>query len=150
VTTLLNGLPVLKHYPNALEDLSSAAPVLAKLGFYFSLCYVFLLVFTRQSLFEIKSAQSDRIAGVSSLLHLLPRRVITALLVLLPALLLVAMVAGVLAGLYPPSKAKYFVAVGYNSLVVLLSRNRTVVASTLTFELLVESNLFVAGLISLV
>lgn len=149
VTALLNGLPLLAQHPRALADLGSAAPLLTRLAFSFSVCYVFLLVFTRQSLFEIKTAQSDRIAGVSSLLNLLSRRAITLLLFLLPTILLVAMGVGLVAGLYPPEKAKYFIAVGYIYFLGLVSRNRTVLASTLTFELLVESNLYVAGLIAL-
>lgn len=149
VTVLLNGLPLLASHPRALVDLGSAAPLLTRLAYSFSVCYVFLLVFTRQSLFEIKTAQSDRIAGVSSLLNLMPRGAITLLLFLLPTLLLVAMGVGLVAGLYPPEKAKYFIAVGYIYFLGLMSRSRTILASTLTFELLVESNLYVAGLIAL-
>jgi 4-hydroxy-3-methylbut-2-enyl diphosphate reductase len=150
VTVLLNGLPLLKHYPKVLTDLSTASQVLGGLGFYFSLYYVFMLMFMRQALFEIKTAQSDRIAGVSSLLNLIRVRHITWLLYLLPTILLLAMAIGTVVGLYPAAKMKYFVAVGYNYLLVLLARNRRVVSSQLGFELLVESNVWVAGLVALV
>ncbi len=149
VSVLLNGLPVVHHFPRALHDPSSAAAVLGRLGFSFSLVYVFLLIFTRQSLFEIKTAQSDRIAGVSSLLDVMSGSALRGLLFALPAALLVAMLAGVVSGDCPPDKTRYLVAVGYDALVVALSRNRTLLASPFAFELLVESNLYVAGLIAL-
>ena len=60
------------------------------------------------------------------------------------------MTVGLATGYYPPGKARYFVAVAYDIALVLLSRNRTLRSSPLVYELLVESNLFVAGLIALV
>ena len=43
VTALLNGLPLLTSDPRVLADLTLAEPVLGRLGFHFSLAYVFLL-----------------------------------------------------------------------------------------------------------
>ena len=54
VTILLNGLPLLRHHPRVATDPWSAAGVLSGLGFYFSVTYVFVLMFTRQSLFDMK------------------------------------------------------------------------------------------------
>jgi len=149
VTILLNGLPLLRHYPDIPSDLASAAEVFKGLGFYFSLYYVFMLMFTRQALSEMRSAQTDRIAGVSSLLNIMHQRYVTLLLYALPTVLVAIMAVGLAAGVYPADKAKYFVAVGYNYLVLILSGQRKVVASHLTFELLLESNLYVAGLVAL-
>jgi len=150
VTLLLNGLPVLRQYPHVPADWSAASVLFTRLGVYFSVYYVFLLMFTRQALFEIKTAQTDRIAGVSSLLNLMRAPHLTVLLYALPTVLLIAMAVGVAIGLYPLAKAKYFVAVGYNYLVIILSSNRRILHSHLTFELLAESNVYVAGLVALI
>jgi 4-hydroxy-3-methylbut-2-enyl diphosphate reductase len=149
VTVLLNGLPIVRHTPGIVRDLSVATGTLLNLGFFFSLAYVFVVMLTRESLYELRTAQTDRIAGVSSLLNLLTRRQLITLLYALPALLAASMAVGVALGAYPPGKTRYFLAVGYTCLVVLLARNRAVVTSRTAFELLVESNLYVAGLVAL-
>jgi len=149
VTLLLNGLPVLQDLRRSNATLSEAAWLFTGPGFYFSLCFVWVLMFTRLALLEMKTAQTDRIAGVSSLLNILSRRQILTLLFVLPALLLAAMLAGVVAGQYPVYKLKYFIAVGYNCLLVVVARSRWVLRSRFLFELLVDSNLYVAGFVAL-
>lgn len=149
VTVLLNGLPLLRAYPHVLTEPATARPVLGGLGLYFSLYYVFMLVFTREALRELKTAQTDRIAGVSSLLTLVRTRYITALLLTLPVALLLAMLGGVAMGVYPVAKLKYFIALGYNGGVVFVARTRRLLAGRFPFELLVESNVYVAGLVAL-
>lgn len=150
VTILLTGLPLLKVYPNLGLLFADSDSVFTRLGLYFSLYYVFLLMFTRQVLFEMKTAQTDRIAGVSSLINLISRRTIIILLIALPSLLLIIMLAGVFWGAYPADKSKYFLALGYNYLLVFAAMNRRFRSSRFAFEFLVESNLFVAGLIALI
>lgn len=149
VTILLNGLNLLKYYPQPWLNFQESKEVLTGLGFYFSIYYVFLLIFTRQVLFEIKTVQTDRIGGVSSLLNLMSKKTITRLLYLLPTLLLAAMLIGVVVGAYPPDKIKYFIAVLYNYFLVWFSLGKRMFHSRVLFELIVESNLYVAGLISL-
>jgi 4-hydroxy-3-methylbut-2-enyl diphosphate reductase len=149
VTVLLNGLTLLKHYPSPWINLTESREVLTGLGFYFSIYYVFLLMFTRQVLFEMKTVQSDRIGGVSSLINIMSRKTIIRLLFLLPTLLLCAMLIGVFLGTYPVGKIKYFFAVIYNYILVWLSVSKRMFHNRMLFELIVESNLYVAGLISL-
>lgn len=148
VTLLLNGLPLLGRLSSPSGD-PSFADVVTSLGFSFSIYFVFMLMFTREALFELKTAQTDRIAGVSSLLHLLSSRQITAVLYALPAVLLVIMVVGVVTGLYPLDKAKYFVAVVYSYVVIALARRRRLLYDELGFELVVDSGLYVAGIVAL-
>lgn len=150
VTILLTGLNLLKNFPDPLMYFQKSGGILNSLGFFFSLYYVFMLMFTRQVLFEIKNVQTDRIAGVSSLLNIMSRRTVTRLLYFLPTVLLLAMVAGLAVGIYPPDKGKYFIAVIYNHLLVALSLKKRMVHQRMKFELFVESNLYVAGLIALV
>ncbi len=145
VTILLNGLAVLN-----LEDTAIAVAVLASPGFWISCALIFLLVFTRQALLEIKSAQTDTIAGVSSLLDLVRERDLLVLLFVLPGLLALGLVAGVVLGSYPPTGLKYLVAIGWDCFVVLLSRHSGIIGGRLVFEILVESNVYVVGLIALV
>ncbi len=149
VTLLLNGLPLLESNPQLWPTLSGASRVLSGLGVYFSLYFVFMVMFTQQALFELKTAQTDRIAGVSSLLHLLRPGQLTLLLYALPTVLLVIMAAGLATGIYPLEKARYFAAVAYTYLVLRLARNRRLLSNDVAFELVVDSNLYVAGLIAL-
>jgi 4-hydroxy-3-methylbut-2-enyl diphosphate reductase len=150
VTILLNGLTLLKHFPTPWSDPETSGEILSGLGFYFSIYYVFLLMFTREVLFEMKTLQTDRIVGVSSLLNIFSRKTIRIFLYLLPTLLLIAMIIGIIVGAYPRTKIKYFIAVIYNYLLVYLSINPRLFHNRTRFELMVESNLYVAGLISFI
>jgi (E)-4-hydroxy-3-methyl-but-2-enyl pyrophosphate reductase len=150
VTLLLNGLPLLNAYPDLWKNPAGAHGILSGLGFYFSIYYVAMIMFVRQTLLEIKTAQSDRVAGVNSLLTLVRKEVLQFGLIALPSLLLLSMVSGLLLGTYPLHKAKYFLAVCYTYVPILLSMRSKTRGSSLLFELLLETNIYVAGLIALI
>lgn len=150
VTLLLNGLPLLNAYPNLWKNPASAHEILSRLGFYFSIYYVAMIMFVRQTLLEIKTAQSDRVAGVSSLLTLVKKEYLQLGLIALPSLLLLSMVSGLLLGAYPLYKAKYFLAVCYTYVPIWLSMHSKTRGRSLLFELLLETNIYVAGLIALI
>jgi hypothetical protein len=150
VTLLLNGLPLLNAHPDIWKNPASAHGILSGLGIYFSIYYVAMIMFVRQTLLEIKTAQSDRAAGVSSLLNLVKKEVLQPGLIALPSLLLLSMVIGLLLGAYPLHKAKYFLAVCYTYVPILLSMHSKTRGRSLLFELLLETNIYVAGLIALI
>ena len=64
--------------------------------------------------------------------------------------IVIAMIIGVIVGAYPRTKIKYFIAMIYNYLLVYLSINPRLFHNRTRFELMVESNLYVAGLISFI
>lgn len=148
VTVLLNGLPILKHYDNFNSFLSTLS-LNGYLGVLFSCALVFMLTFTRQALFEIRSVQSDKIAGVSNLLSIVNENLLRNALHILSIFVLLAMLAGVILGYYPVAHSKYFVAVTGNYGLVLLSKNRLILSSAIILETLAEANVVLAGLLSL-
>jgi (E)-4-hydroxy-3-methyl-but-2-enyl pyrophosphate reductase len=150
VTLLLNGLPLLNAYPDLWKNPARAHEILRGLGFYFSICYVAMIMFVQQTLLEIKTAQSDRVAGVSSLLTLVKKEYLQLGLIALPSLLLLSMLSGLLLGAYPLHKAKYFLAICYTYIPILLSMHSKTRGRSLQFELLLETNIYVAGLIALI
>ncbi|MBN8218531.1 MAG: 4-hydroxy-3-methylbut-2-enyl diphosphate reductase [Spirochaetes bacterium] len=136
VTLLLNGI------------LATQKPALVTghaWGFLFSCAFVFVHMFTRQALFELKTAQNDRVFGVRGILNLMGPREVVRLLTFLSAILLVSMSLGVGFGIYPLSKIKYFIPVAYGLLFILLHRKLTLVRTKIAYEVLLDSNLFITG-----
>lgn len=148
VTILLNGLYVLYTYPDIWDSLFKSDSFLQNFGFYFSVYYIFILMFTRQILFEMKSAQTDRLAGVSSILNIMSKEKVIKLLYILPLSLLLFMIIGIITTFYPIEKGKYFVAVIYNLFLLSIALKKQVFHNRTRFEFVIESNLFVAGMIS--
>lgn len=147
VAVLLNGIPILLTLQKG-ESLGMS-PAFKHVGFYISFALVFMLMFTRQALFEMRTAQSDRIAGIDGLLTLVRERYILAALYAFPAILLAFMIGGLVKGAYPLQNAKYLFAVCYTFLVIFVAHNKKVMRSPLLFELIVDSTLYVVGFLAL-
>lgn len=141
VTVLVNGL-IIADDRTVLIGRSFA--------FLFSGALVFCIMFTRQTLLELKTAQSDRIAGVAGVLSVIRPRHLRIVLIALQASMLAAMTIGVINGWYPAPKLAYFAPVIVNFGLILIAQNKTVLRSKYGFEFLIDSNLWVTGVIGAV
>ncbi|MEK6795271.1 MAG: 4-hydroxy-3-methylbut-2-enyl diphosphate reductase [Spirochaetota bacterium] len=140
LTVLVNGLIIVDDRSVLIDH---------HFAFLFSGALVFCVMFTRQTLLELKTAQSDRIAGVTGLLSLVRPRHLMISLIVLQACMLAAMTAGIIAGLYPLQKIVYFIPVLFNGVLILFARNRTILRSKYAYEFLIDSNLWITGVIGI-
>jgi len=148
VTVLLNSLYILNNYSNLWSEFFQTSSFIYRLEFYFSVYFIFVIMFTRQVFFEFKSAQTDKIAGVSSILSIMKKENVIRLLYILPAFLILLIVVEIFRNTYLPSINKYFIVVAYNYLLLSLIMRRQTLHNRSKFEMIIESNLFIAGLIS--
>ncbi len=148
VTFLLNGLYILHTMPDFWLGLFEDGSFLYSFGFYFSVYYVFILMFTRQVLFEIKSAQTDKISGVSSILNIMNKKNVIKILRILPIILVFMMIVGVFAGHYPLGNMKYIISVIYTYFLLSLALKKEMFHKRNKFELIIESNIYIAGIIA--
>jgi len=148
VTVLLNGLYVLSYSNDFWSNILNKNSFLYSIDFYFSFYFIFILMFTRQVLFEFKSAQTDKIAGVSSILSLMSRDRIIRLLYVLPIFPILLIGLEVFKGNYFSDINKYIIAIIYNYILLSLAMRQQIFHNRNKFEVIIESNLFIAGLIS--
>lgn len=143
VTTLLNGSILLLHR-NILKERT--------LAYMFSVSMVFLFMFIRQSLIEIKSSQSDKIAGAITLTTYIDSRKLIVITATMPIILLTAMIIGLMTGWYPLDieKIKYFIPVIYSSIVSLVVMKKRILTSRHLFSFLIDSPLYMAFFVALI
>ena len=149
VTFLLNSLYLLNSISDIWVDLFEKKSFIYSYSFYFSVLYVFILMFIRQVLFEIKSAQTDRIAGVSSILNIMKKNNVKNLLYILSVILFLMIIIGIALGQYPIEKSKYIITVIYTVFLLSIALRKEMFHKRNKSELLIESNLFIAGIISI-
>ncbi len=144
VTILLNGLIFLTN-----EDVLSEYRVLA---FLFCISMVFLFMFMRQASIEIKSSQSDKIAGSTGLTTYINIKHLIALTSIMPVIVLMAMILGIVKGYYPLNfdKTKYFIPVIYSSIIFQILIRKPVYSNRYLFYLLIDTPLYLAGILALI
>lgn len=144
VTVLLNGLIFLTN-----EDVLNKDRVLA---FLFCISMVFLFMFMRQASIEIKSSQSDKIAGAAGLTAYINIKHLITLTSLMPVAVLIAMVLGIIKGYYPThfDKTKYFIPIIYSSIIFQILIRKSVYSNRYLFYLLIDTPLYLAGILALV
>lgn len=143
VTILLNGSVLLLHR-DILKERTMA--------YLFSVSMVFIFMFIRQALIEIKYSQSDKIAGAVTLTTYIDSNKLIVITAVMPLILLLAMIIGLISGWYPIDidKTKYFIPVIYSSIVSIVVMKKRVLASRHLFSFLIDSPLYVAFLTALV
>ena len=144
VTILLNGLIFLTN-----EDVLSQDRVLA---FLFCISMVFLFMFMRQASIEIKSSQSDKISGSTGLTTYVSIKHLITLTSIMPAIVLIAMILGIVKGYYPLNfdKTKYFIPVIYSSVIFQILIRKSVYSNRYLFHLLIDTPLYLAGILALI
>ncbi|MBI4975915.1 MAG: 4-hydroxy-3-methylbut-2-enyl diphosphate reductase [Spirochaetes bacterium] len=140
VMVLLNGLPALVDTGRVFAH---------RWDFFFSCLFVLTLILTRQTLLEFKTAQTDRISGGGGLVTLFGRKPLLVILFALQAAGIIAFIIGCSAGIMPYRKLLYLVPLICNIVLIALASNVTLLRTRFGYEFLIDSNLFIAGLIGL-
>lgn len=144
VTILLNGSILLHHGADKINKKT--------LAYIFSAALVFIFMFMRQAMFEIKSSQSDKIAGATTLTAFIDIKKLATVTSLMPLILLTVMLIGIIPGWYPLNieKTKYFIPVVYSSLIPILLMRKKMLTSRYRFSILIDSPLYVLGIIAFI
>jgi len=144
VTVLLNGLIFFTN-----EDVLSKDRILA---FLFCISMVFLFMFMRQASIEIKSSQSDKIAGATGLTTYINLKHLITLTSLMPVVVLIAMIIGIIKGYYPVNfdKTKYFIPIIYSSVIFQILIRKPVYSNRYLFHFLIDTPLYLAGILALI
>ena len=132
VTVLLNGSIFIMHR-NVLKE----KPFL----YCFSTCMVFLFMFIRQALIEIKFSQSDKIAGAVTLTTYIDSNKLASITGIIPIILALFMLVGIIIGKYPLeiNKLKYFVPIIYSSIISFVVMKKKIITSRHLFSILIDS-----------
>lgn len=149
VAILLNGFPVLRVPEFSFQSVQYL-DITEHLSFIFSFFFIFYLMLTRQALLEIKSSQSDKIAGISGLADMFSNKQIRIALKLFSLALALSLTALCLTGKLPLSYLKYLIAILYNLFIIMLSSKKAAQRHRFSYALLLESNLFVTGMVSFI
>ena len=140
VTTLLNGSILLLNR-NILKENT--------LSYLFSVSIVFIFMFIRQALIEIKFSQSDKIAGAVTLTTYIDSDKLAIITAIIPIILLIGVV---IANIFFSdfNNIKYFIPVLYSSIVSFIVMKRRVITSRHLFSILIDSTLYVLFLAALI
>ncbi|MEI0579989.1 4-hydroxy-3-methylbut-2-enyl diphosphate reductase [Brachyspira pilosicoli] len=140
VTTLLNGSIFLLNR-NILKENT--------LSYLFSVSIVFIFMFIRQALIEIKFSQSDKIAGAVTLTTYIDSDKLAIITAIIPIILLIGVV---IANIFFSdfNNMKYFIPVLYSSIISFIVMKRRVITSRHLFSILIDSTLYVLFLAALI
>ncbi|WP_295156958.1 4-hydroxy-3-methylbut-2-enyl diphosphate reductase [uncultured Brachyspira sp.] len=143
VTVLLNGSILIMN-----RDIFSRNPFL----YLFSTSIVFLFMFIRQALIEIKFSQSDKIAGAVTLTTYIDSNKLAFITGVIPIILALFMVAGIIIWKFhlETNKLKYFVPIIYSSIISFTVMKKKIIASRHLFSILIDSPLYVLFLAALI
>lgn len=143
VTVLLNGSIFIMHR-NILKD----SPYLYSL----STIIVFLFMFIRQALIEIKFSQSDKIAGAVTLTTYIDSNKLAFITAIIPIVLALFMIVGIIIGKFPLeiNKLKYFAPIIYSSLISFIVMKKRIITSRHLFSILIDSPLYILFLAALI
>ena len=140
VTTLLNGSILLLNR-NILKENT--------LSYLFSVSIVFIFMFIRQALIEIKFSQSDKIAGAVTLTTYIDSEKLAVITAIIPIILLIGViVANVFFSDF--NNMKYFIPVLYSSIISFIVMKRRVITSRHLFSILIDSTLYILFLAALI
>ena len=140
VTTLLNGSILLLNR-NILKDHT--------LSYLFSVSIVFIFMFIRQALIEIKFSQSDKIAGAVTLTTYIDSEKLAVITAIIPIILLIGViVANIFFSDF--NNMKYFIPVLYSSIISFIVMKRRVITSRHLFSILIDSTLYILFLAALI
>ncbi|CCG56544.1 hydroxymethylbutenyl pyrophosphate reductase [Brachyspira pilosicoli WesB] len=140
VTTLLNGSILLLNR-NILKENT--------LSYLFSVSIVFIFMFIRQALIEIKFSQSDKIAGAVTLTTYIDSDKLAIITAIIPIILLIGVI---IANIFFSdfNNMKYFIPVLYSSIISFIVMKRRVITSRHLFSILIDSTLYVLFLAALI
>ena len=140
VTTLLNGSILLLNR-NILKENT--------LSYLFSVSTVFIFMFIRQALIEIKFSQSDKIAGAVTLTTYIDSDKLAIITAIIPIILLIGVI---IANIFFSdfNNMKYFIPVLYSSIISFIVMKRRVITSRHLFSILIDSTLYVLFLAALI
>ena len=143
VTVLLNGSIFIMHR-NVLKE----KPFL----YFFSTCIVFLFMFIRQALIEIKFSQSDKIAGAVTLTTYIDSNKLAFITGIIPIILALFMLVGIIIGKFPLeiNKLKYCVPIIYSSIISFVVMKKKIITSRHLFSILIDSPLYILFLAALI
>ncbi len=140
VTVLLNGSIFIMHR-NILKD----KPFL----YLFSAVSVFLFMFIRQALIEIKFSQSDKIAGAVTLTTYIDSHKLAIITGIIPIILALFTAAGIF--IYKlPLEIKYFIPIVYSSIISFVVMKKRIITSRHLFSILIDSPLYILFLAALI
>ena len=143
VTVLLNGSIFIMHR-NIIKE---------KLFLYlFSTAIVFLFMFIRQALIEIKFSQSDKIAGAVTLTTYIDSSKLAIITRIIPLVLILFMIIGIVINKFPLeiNKLKYFIPVIYSSIISFVVMKKKIITSRHLFSILIDSPLYILFLAALI
>ncbi|AFR70914.1 hydroxymethylbutenyl pyrophosphate reductase [Brachyspira pilosicoli B2904] len=140
VTTLLNGSILLLNR-NILKENT--------LSYLFSVSIVFIFMFIRQALIEIKFSQSDKIAGAVTLTTYIDSDKLAIITAIIPIILLIGVI---IANIFFSdfNNMKYFIPVLYSSIISFIVMKRRVITSRHLFSILIDSTLYALFLAALI
>ena len=143
VTVLLNGSIFIMHR-NIIEE----KPFL----YTFSVITVFLFMFIRQALIEIKFSQSDKIAGAVTLTTYIDSNKLATITGIIPLLLILFIIIGIVMKMFPLeiNKLKYFVPIIYSSIISFVVMKKKIITSRHLFSTLIDSPLYILFLVALI
>ncbi len=140
VVILLNGSYILYYSLNIYQQLSNLI---------FSTFIVFFFMLMRQAFFDIKNSQSDKIVGTKSMTTFIEINKLYRTFIILPIACSLAIVLFVYFGVYETSKLKYIVAFLYAFVIVILIEKNNMIRKEYSFSFLIDSPLYIVGLLAL-
>ena len=143
VTVLLNGSILITHREILKEKLFL---------YIFSVSIVFLFMFIRQALIEIKFSQSDKIAGAVTLTTYIDSNKLAVITGIIPLILTLIMTVGIIIGKFPLEldKLKYFIPIIYSSIISFVVMKKKIITSRHLFSILIDSPLYILFLAALI
>ena len=143
VTVLMNGSIFIMN-----RDIINEKPF----SYSFSAAIVFLFMFIRQALIEIKFSQSDKIAGAVTLTTYIDSSKLAIITRTIPLILILFMIAGIITNKFPLeiNKLKYFIPIIYSSIISFMVMKKKIITSRHLFSILIDSPLYILFLAALI
>ena len=143
VTILLNGSIFILHN-NIIKEKFFA--------YLFSASIVFIFMFIRQALIEIKFSQSDKIAGAITLTSYIEPKKLTFIIGIVPIIPILFMFIGIIMGKFSLSNnIKYLIPIFYSGIISFIAiRRNAITISRHLFSFLIDSPLYILFLAALI
>lgn len=143
VTILLNGSIFILNRNIIKEKL---------FAYLFSASIVFIFMFIRQALMEIKFSQSDKIAGAITLTAYIEPKKLSVITAIVPIIPILFMFAGIITNNFSFSNnTKYLIPIVYSSVVSFIAMRRNAITiSRHLFSFLIDSPLYILFLAALI
>ena len=121
--------------------------------FLFSTSIVFLFMFIRQALIEIKFSQSDKIAGAVTLTTYIDSSKLAFITGIIPIILALFMIIGFAVigkSSFDIDKLKYLFPIIYSSIISFVVMKKKIITSRHLFSILIDSPLYILFLAALI